>query len=289
MEDERRSRVRFRDRAELLDFLLEVSSIASETLDLNELMENVAAIVRQVIPHELFAILLYSERRQGLRIRYAVGHRREVMQNLVIRLGEGLTGTAAATRQPVLVGDVREDSRYLNAMDAVRSELAVPMVLHQKLVGVIDLQSTTPHAFTEQDRALLQLIASRVAAAVENARLYRRIERQSRTQRTLAAMAQEFSSILKLDQLLEKIALSIKRLINYDAFMVLVIDETAGLLRNLYSQRFDRTAASESLPLGKESPVRRRNRVIRFSARTPPPIRAMWSGILASAARSPCR
>jgi sigma-B regulation protein RsbU (phosphoserine phosphatase) len=149
------------------------------------------------------------------------------------------------------VGDVREDSRYLNAMDAVRSELAVPMVLHQKLVGVIDLQSTTPNAFTEQDRALLQLIASRVAAAVENARLYRRIEQQSRTQRTLAAMAQEFSSILKLDQLLEKIALSIKRLINYDAFIVLVIDETAGLLRNLYSQRFDRTAASESLPLGK--------------------------------------
>lgn len=250
MEEERRSRVRFRDRAELLDFLLEVSSIASETLDLNELMESVASIVRQVIPHELFAILLWSERRQGLRIRYAVGHRREVVQNLVVRLGEGLTGTAAATRRPVLAGDVREDSRYLNAMDAVRSELAVPMVLHQKLVGVIDLQSTVPHAFTEQDRALLQLIASRVAAAVENARLYRRIERQSRTQRTLAAMAQEFSSILKLDQLLEKIALSIKRLINYDAFMVLVIDEAAGVLRNLYSQRFDRTAASASLPLG---------------------------------------
>ncbi|MCS7043322.1 MAG: GAF domain-containing protein [Bryobacteraceae bacterium] len=251
MEEERRSRVRFRDRAELLDFLLEVSSIAGETLDLNELMESVASIVRQVIPHELFAILLWSDRRQGLRIRYAVGHRREVVQNLVIRLGEGLTGTAAATRRPVLVGDVREDSRYLNAMDAVRSELAVPMVLHQKLVGVIDLQSTAPNAFTEQDRALLQLIASRVAAAVENARLYRRIERQSRTQRTLAAMAQEFSSILKLDQLLEKIALSIKRLINYDAFMVLVVDEEAGVLRNLYSQRFDRTAASESLPLGK--------------------------------------
>jgi len=251
MEEEPRRRVRFRDRAELLDFLLEVSSAASETLDLKELMESVASIVRQVIPHELFAILLYSERRQGLRIRYAVGHRREVVQNLVIRLGEGLTGTAAATRKPVLVGDVREDSRYLNAMDAVRSELAMPMVLHQKLVGVIDLQSTVPNAFSEQDRALLQLIASRVAAAVENARLYRRIERQSRTQRTLAAMAQEFSSILKLDQLLEKIALSIKRLINYDAFMVMVIDEASGVLRSIYSQRFDSTRASESLPLGQ--------------------------------------
>lgn len=251
MDEPRRSRVRFRDRAELLDFLLEVSSIASETLDLNELMANVAAIVRQVIPHELFAILLYSERRQGLRIRYAVGHRREVVQNLVVKLGEGITGTAAATRKPVLVGNVLEDGRYLNAMDAVRSELAVPMVLQQKLVGVIDLQSTAPDAFTQQDRALLQLIASRVAAAVENARLYRRIERQSRTQRTLAAMAQEFSSILDLEQLLEKIALSIRRLINYDAFMVMVVDEAAGVLRNLHSRRFDRTEARASLPLGQ--------------------------------------
>ncbi len=251
MDEPRRSRVRFRDRAELLDFLLEVSSIASETLDLNELMANVAAIVRQVIPHELFAILLYSERRQGLRIRYAVGHRREVVQNLVVKPGEGITGTAAATRKPVLVGNVLEDSRYLNAMDAVRSELAVPMVLQQKLVGVIDLQSTVPDAFTQQDRALLQLIASRVAAAVENARLYRRIERQSRTQRTLAAMAQEFSSILDLDQLLERISINIRRLINYDAFMVMVVDEAAGLLRNLHSRRFDQTEAQKSLPLGQ--------------------------------------
>jgi len=251
MEEPRRSRVRFRDRAELLDFLLEVSSIASETLDLNELMASVAAIVRQVIPHELFAILLYSERRQGLRIRYALGHRREVVQNLVVKPGEGITGTAAATRKPVLVGNVLEDSRYLNAMDAVRSELAVPMVLQQKLVGVIDLQSTAPDAFTQQDRALLQLIASRVAAAIENARLYRRIERQSRTQRTLAAMAQEFSSILDLDRLLEKIALNIRRLINYDAFMVMVVDEAAGVLRNLHSRRFDQTEARKALPLGQ--------------------------------------
>lgn len=251
MDEPRRSRVRFRDRAELLDFLLEVSAIAGETLDLNELMANVAAIVRQVIPHELFAILLYSERRQGLRIRYAVGHRREVVQNLVVKLGEGLTGTAAATRKPVLVGNVLEDGRYLNAMDAVRSELAVPMVLQQKLVGVIDLQATAPDAFTQQDRALLQLIASRVAAAVENARLYRRIERQIRTQRTLAAMAQEFSSILDLDQLLEKIALSIRRLINYDAFMVMAVDEAAGVLRNLHSRRFDQKEARAVLPLGQ--------------------------------------
>ena len=58
------------------------------------------------------------------------------------RLNEGITGAAAATAQPILVDDVRQDPRYLNALDAVRSELAVPMMARGRLVGVIDLQST---------------------------------------------------------------------------------------------------------------------------------------------------
>jgi sigma-B regulation protein RsbU (phosphoserine phosphatase) len=251
MATQRKPRVRFRERAELLDFLLEVSATTSETLDLERLLENLAGIIRQVIPHDLFAILLYSERRQGLRIRYALGHRPEIVRNLIVKLGEGLTGTAAATMQPVLVGNVLEDPRYLNALDAVQSELAVPMVVRQRLVGVLDLQSTTADAFTTQDRALLQLIAARVATAIDNARLHRRVERQSRTQRTLAAMAQEYSSILQLDALLDKVARSVKTLINYDAFVIMRVDEQAGLMRSLYSQRFDRKTQIASFPLGQ--------------------------------------
>ena len=75
----------------------------------------------------------------------------------------------------MLVGDVRDDGRYLSGLDAVRSELAVPMMNRQKLVGVLDLQATSLHAFTPQDRSLLQLIASRVASAIDNARLFRRV------------------------------------------------------------------------------------------------------------------
>jgi len=251
MASQSKTRVRFRERAELLDFLLEVSATTSETLNLELLLENLAGIIRQVIPHELFAILLYSERRQGLRIRYALGHRPEIVRNLIVKLGEGLTGVAAATKQPVLASNVLEDARYLNALDAVRSELAVPMVARQRLVGVLDLQSTSLDAFSTQDRALLQLIAARVATAIDNARLHRRVERQSRTQRTLAAMAQEFSSILQLDALLDKIARSVKRLINYDAFIVLRVDEDAKQLRSLFSQRFDRKTPLDALPLGQ--------------------------------------
>ena len=70
------------------------------------------------------------------------------MCNLSVALGEGVTGTAAARREPILVGDVRNDPRYLNPVDAVRTELAVPMTARGKLVGVIDLQSTRVNAYT---------------------------------------------------------------------------------------------------------------------------------------------
>ena len=248
---QRKTRVRFRERAELLDFLLEVSAVTTETLDLDRLLENVATIIRQVIPHNLFAILLYSEARKGMRIRYALGHRQEIVQNLIVKMNEGITGTAAATRQPVMVGNVLEDARYLNALDAVQSELAVPMLARQKLVGVLDLQSTTANAFTAQDRALLQLIAARVGSAIENARLHRRVERQNKTQRTLGIMAQEFSSILKLDELLEKVARSVHKLISFDAFMVLRLDEQGRHLRSVFSQRFDKKLQLDSLPMGQ--------------------------------------
>jgi sigma-B regulation protein RsbU (phosphoserine phosphatase) len=251
MANTRKTRVRFRERAELLDFLLEVSQVTTETLDLERLMENVSNIIRQVIPHELFAILLYSERRHGMRIRYALGHRQEIVHNLVIQLGEGITGTAAAARQPVMVGNVLEDNRYLNALDAVRSELAVPMLARQKLVGVLDLQSTALDAFSTQDRALLQLIAARVGAAIDNARLYRRVERQNRTQRALTAMAQEFSSILKLDDLLVKVAKSVRTLMNYDSFMVMRVDEARQQLRSVFSIRYDKRDQMDSWPIGE--------------------------------------
>lgn len=247
----RKSQVRFRERVELLDFLLEVSRITAETLDLDQLLENVASIVKEVVPYDLFAILLWNERSQGLTIRYSIGHREEVVRRMMIPLHEGITGAAAATRAPVLVDDVTLDPRYLNALDAVRSELAVPMVAHGKLVGVLDLQSTRLKAFSEQDRALTRLIAARVAASLENARLYRRVDRQNRTLRTLAHISQGFSSILDLDELLGKIAAATRVLINYDAFGIFLVDHQKRVLRHRFSARYDQRVHLDNIPLGK--------------------------------------
>ena len=187
-----KSDMRFQEREELLDFLLEVSAVTSETLDLDKLLPAVTDFIARVIPHDVSAILLYTQSRQGLRIRYARGHRDEVVRSLIIPMGEGITGTAAATRQPVLSNDVLQDPRYLPTLDAVRSELAVPMMARANWWASSTSSPPKLNAFTENDVSLLRLLAARIAASIDNARLYKRVERQNRTSRILLHLSQEF-------------------------------------------------------------------------------------------------
>jgi sigma-B regulation protein RsbU (phosphoserine phosphatase) len=106
-------------------------------------------------------------------------------------------------------------------------------------------------AYKEQDRSLLQLIASRAAVSIDNARLYRRVERQNRTLRTLAHLSQEFSSILALDELLGKIEKTIHALINFDAFSILLVDAEKHVLRHRFSERYDQRVKLDNIPIGK--------------------------------------
>ncbi len=221
-------------------------------MDLDELLGNLATMVQRVVPYDLFAVLLYHEKTRDLRIRYGVGHCEEVVRNLSVPIGEGIVGTAAASREPVLVPDVQADVRYLGGSDIVRSELAVPMMASGRVVGVIDVQSARPGAFGDYDRAMLRLIAGRAAGAIDNARLYRRSERQYRTLRTLSKVSQEFSSILDLDELLGKVASSIRTLINYDAFSILLIDAAqARPSPSLQPSFHDERVTLDNIPVGQ--------------------------------------
>jgi sigma-B regulation protein RsbU (phosphoserine phosphatase) len=251
MPTEQKSDRPFQDRAELLDFLLEVVAVTSSTLDLDGLLHSLAQMVRNVIRFDLLAVLLYSEARGGLVVRYSMGYNTETLSDLVIPLGEGITGLAAKTRTPIFVGDVKAEPLYLPLVDAVQSELAVPMVLRGKLVGVIDLQSTELNAFTAEDSALLQLIASRATASIVNARLFRQVVRQNRSLRALSRLSQEFTSTLDLDKLLGKVAERIKGLINYDGFSILLWDESQQLLRHRFSLRYDQRVQLDLIPAGK--------------------------------------
>src|SRR5208282_911135 len=118
--------------------LLKVADVVNTTLDLDTTLRRVAELVREVIDYEIFAILLLNEKTQELFFRFQVGYTREVAERTRIKVGEGVTGLAAQRREPILVGDVHQDPRYISVVPNVRSELAVPLIIKNRLIGVID-------------------------------------------------------------------------------------------------------------------------------------------------------
>src|SRR5438876_8119070 len=232
--------------------LLEVADVVNTTLDLDTTLRRVAELVRKVIDYEIFAILLLNEKTQELRIRFHVGYKRETAEKIRIKVGEGVTGLAAQRREAVLVGDVTTDPRYISAVPDVRSELAVPLIVKNKVIGVIDIESPQPDHFTEEHKRILTLIASRMAVGIENARLYTRITRQARTLLLLNEIAPELTSILNLDELLKRIAELLNRLIDYQMFSILLVDPTGEKLQHRFSQRFEeRLHLKHDIPMGR--------------------------------------
>ena len=186
--------------------LLEVADVVNTTLDLDTSLQRVAAVVRKVIDYQIFAILLLNDKTQEMHIRFQVGYPKEVAERLRIKVGEGVTGLAAQQREAVLVGDVTQDPTYIGAVPNVHSELAVPLILKNRVIGVINIEALQPHYFTDEHKRLLTLIASRMAVGIENARLHTRTSRQARTLLLLNEIARELTSILNLDELLKHIA-----------------------------------------------------------------------------------
>ncbi|MFZ0814586.1 MAG: GAF domain-containing protein [Candidatus Sulfotelmatobacter sp.] len=232
--------------------LLEVADVLSTSLDLDTTLRRVAEVVRKVIDYEIFAILLLNEKTQELRFRFQVGYPPEFAERARVKVGEGVTGQAAQLRHAVLVDDVTQDPRYIAAIPNVRSELAVPLITKNRVIGVIDLEGQKPGYFTEEHSRLLTLVASRIAGGIENAQLYTRTTKQARILLLLNEIARELSSILNLDELLSRVAELLRKLIDYQMFSILLLDVSSEKLQHRFSLRFNENIhLKHEVPLGR--------------------------------------
>jgi sigma-B regulation protein RsbU (phosphoserine phosphatase) len=223
---------------QLTPYLLEVADVVNTTLDLETLFQRVAELVRRVIDYKIFSILLLNEKTQELRMRFQIGHSAEA-ERLRVRVGNGVVGKAAEERKTLLVDDVAAFPGYINAHPDARSELAIPLIIKNRVIGVLDLQATSRGYFTEEHSRLLELIASRIAIGVENARLYTRVARQAQTLTLLNEISREITSILQLDELFKRIGELLTRVIDYQMFSILLLDATGKVLQHRFSLRFN--------------------------------------------------
>jgi sigma-B regulation protein RsbU (phosphoserine phosphatase) len=217
---------------EVLSTLAEISEEVNSSLDLDEVLSRTAALIKRHIDYEIFGVLMIEGEGAYLKHRVAIGYPRELAENLRIPIGQGITGTAAATGHSVRVSDTSKDPRYINAIDSVRSELAVPLMLRGKCVGVLDIQSRHLDYFTPEQQSILTLLASRLAVAIENARLFQRVRAQADTLLLLNEVGRETSSILDVEELLRRAAEQIKRVIDYQILSIMLYDEEQKVFRH---------------------------------------------------------
>ena len=239
------------DPGQFLTAMIEIGREAASILSLDELMEKIAERTRELIDFQIFAILLVDETSKDLYFRFTQGYPEGTVGNR-IPFGEGLVGEAASRRQPVLVTDVSKDARYIDVVKGVRSELAIPLISRNRVVGVLDIESRQPNYFKTYHQDILTLLASQLAVAVDNANLYESLVTRSEMLETLHDIGKEVTSILDLEQLLKRVAELLRRVFHYHVFSIFLVDEEEQVLKARLSIKFNRGAVEKvRVPLGK--------------------------------------
>jgi adenylate cyclase len=173
-----------RQNALAMEMLHEIGREIASILDLDFLLDRVGELTRRVIDYELFTIFFLDSKSGKFSWRTAIGYDPAYVRDTEFKLGEGVISRAVKEREAVIVDDVSLDPDYVSTRTldgrSPRSELCIPLVIQDRVLGVISLESVEVGHFRPEQAALMTVLASQVAVAIENARLYRELRSQAR-------------------------------------------------------------------------------------------------------------
>ena len=152
--------------------LYEVGKRISSSLDIDEVLTLIIDSLQMVVPYDAAMILLLNKTDNTADLQTVRGYTESVRELMHLKIGEGIIGWAAKTGQVVIVPDVRQDPRYVNLRPETRSEMAVPLLQGDEVIGVFNIESDLLSVYDERDRALLEAFASQATIAIQNARLH---------------------------------------------------------------------------------------------------------------------
>lgn len=186
-----------------LSTLYDVTTALGSIMKMDELIKEVVNIVQKKLGYNTVGILLLDDSREYLQVRSGVGYTSLNLKSLKIHVAsEGVTGSAVKQRKPILVRDVREEPRYIGDRKP-KSEIAIPLLTKAGVIGVLDVESEGSGSLTEEDVKLLTSLATFIAIAIENARLYERTETMAITDELTGAFNYRYLKA-KLEEELEK-------------------------------------------------------------------------------------
>src|SRR5271163_1477010 len=210
--------------------LYDASQAVLSTFDLDEVLQQILLIARDYFHLQNVAILLLDNESGELYVRRQVGWD-EGQDKARVKLGKGITGAAAQQKRPVYAPDVSKDARYIMAAKTTRSELAVPLMVRDQVVGVLDCQSANLNHFDSETVDMLTLFSTQASMALQNARLYSLERRRASQLEAINAIAQQTTAVLDLKELLSKVCVLIQQAFQVAHVSVLLKDEEDLVLR----------------------------------------------------------
>lgn len=189
-------------RAEQLNLVAQVSAQVSAVQPLADLFEQFVTLTKETFGYYYVGIFVLKD---GHLVAGATSD--PAVADLEIELGQGMVGWAVRQGQPALAGDVVHDPRYwqLGVLPETRSELALPLKVENRVLGVLDVQSEEVDAFSSEDVLLLDTLARQIAIAMEQAETYETERELTRQLEILVQVSQAIVSILDLDDLLDRL------------------------------------------------------------------------------------
>jgi sigma-B regulation protein RsbU (phosphoserine phosphatase) len=236
---------------EVLATLFELGREVTAVLDLDELLRRIPRLIARLTSFSVFSVYLLDDRRQDLKIAYAEGYPEDVIRSFRLRVGQGIVGAAVAEGRSILVNDVHDDPRYVGVVPGVNAQLAVPLRHKKRVIGALNLLSDRIGAFTERDQDIVLQFGAHVAQAIANARLFDEERHHNATLETLTEIAREVAAILDLDELLSRIAILTKRVVDYRTFGILLYNEETQLIEPKVALQYGEKTSMLNIKLGE--------------------------------------
>jgi PAS domain S-box-containing protein len=221
-----------------LELLYHISREFAAALDLRTVLQRVVLLSMQNVGAMSGSIIVMDDNGRAVESAIITGSQvhNHTTQRLRVTLEKGLAGWVARNRQAVLIADTSLDTRWVSRQYAAdedlgsKSAVSAPLLVRDKLVGVMTLVHQTPGFFTPEHLALVQAIADQAGIAVLNARLYEESQRQARAMTALAESATAITASLELDDVLNRILAQITQALRVKAVSLALIDQVKGEL-----------------------------------------------------------
>jgi diguanylate cyclase (GGDEF)-like protein len=213
--------------------LYDASQAVLSTFDLDEVLQRILVIARDYFHLQNVAILLLDKGTNQLLTRSQLGGDQS-FHDAPVAIGTGLIGTAAKDKRPLYVPDFTKDNRYSPWGQKTRSELAIPLMVRDEVVGVLDCQSENADHFDRETVDLLTLFSTQASMALQNARLYSLERRRASQLEAINAIARETTVVLDIKNLLSKASEKIQKAFQVSHVSILLKDDDELVLRAHY-------------------------------------------------------